>query len=307
MPRIEWSHDGSELLTCLDGTLRRGETIVDGPNILDARWRPDGSIVSIDTRDVPRLHGTESVALSDGSFRGATRATIAGDTDSYVAITPPDPDGVYAIGLYVSTFEGKRRWQLNHEHGVSLDQHASLAISNDAHLVAIGYENLAWANYTAARNQGRGWIVIDTRKDRVIDRSWVATQRQPHRLEIVFDQRGRRIAMATPETQPCIGAIRVGRDEVYPREHLGGARAVALDDKGILAAYAYPTSVAAAPRRLRVDYLESGAKGGSKLEILDTLWIDPTIDDIVALAFDRTSRRIACLGASGAIDIVPVP
>jgi hypothetical protein len=59
--------------------------------------------------------------------------------------------------------------------------------------------------------------------------------------------------------------------------------------------------------RLRVDYLEPGVKRVSRIAILDALWIDSDLDDIVALAFDRTSRRIACRGASGSIDIVPVP
>ena len=40
---------------------------------------------------------------------------------------------------------------------------------------------------------------------------------------------------------------------------------------------------------------------------LDTLSIDPELPDLVAVAFSRDSRQLACLASTGAIEIVPVP
>jgi hypothetical protein len=43
------------------------------------------------------------------------------------------------------------------------------------------------------------------------------------------------------------------------------------------------------------------------VEVEDTLWLDPAVPDIAALAFDPDGRRIACLASDGTIDVVPVP
>jgi hypothetical protein len=43
------------------------------------------------------------------------------------------------------------------------------------------------------------------------------------------------------------------------------------------------------------------------LEIIDTLSIDPDLAEIAAIAFSPDSRRIACLGTDGNLDVVPVP
>ena len=99
------------------------------------------------------------------------------------------------------------------------------------------------------------------------------------------------------------GVIRLDREGPYPLAGPGGARAVALDDRGVLAAYAYATG----DKRLRVDYLSRYVRGAPVVEISDTLWIDPDAGELVALAFAPDSRRIACVDASGAIDVVPVP
>jgi len=305
-PRIEWSYDGAQLLTCAGGTLRRhgldgSPTIVDGPHLLDARWRGDGSIVAVDEMNVTkRYRGTEVIDMPREYQLVLTSARIA-DSDHYLGMN----DGQ----TFVATFDGNQRWKLDaYKHNVgSMEDRTSAAISTDGKLVAIGYETRAYANYSWSRKEGRGWLVIHTKKNQVIDRSWGATKRAPSATHLAFDAAGRRLALATPEPGPCTGVIRVGRDEKYPRDHAGGARAVAIDDRGILAAYAYPRSIEAAPRRLRVDYLEPGAKGGSQIGLVDTLWIEPDLEDIVALAFDRASRRIACLDANGRIDVVPVP
>ena len=72
--------------------------------------------------------------------------------------------------------------------------------------------------------------------------------------------------------------------------------------RGVIAAYGYRT----APR-LRFDYLSPDAKGAATVDVVDTLWLDSEVPDLVALAFSADSRRIACLASSRAIDVVPVP
>ncbi|MBA3502423.1 MAG: hypothetical protein M4D80_17585 [Myxococcota bacterium] len=305
--RIDWSYDGRELLTCGGGTLRRhtldgASTIVDGPDVLDARWRGDGSIIAIDRYNTIRTHRDGAMLESPREYQLVlTNAWIA-ESEWYL--------GMNVGQLFVASFDGRPRWRLDaykHEVG-QMEDRTSAAISDDGKLVAIGYETRAYANYSWQRKEGRGWAVVQTYEDKVLDRSWHATKRAPSAPQhLAFDASGRRLVFATPESGPAAGAIRIDRDDKYPRDHLGGARAAALDRKGILAVYAYPKTIEAAQRRLRVDYLEPGAKGPSKIAVVETLWIDPDLEDIVALAFDRTSRRIACLDASGAIDVVPVP
>ena len=298
--RIEWSRDGRELLSCFDGTLRRharGDAqILDGPNLLDARWRDDGSIVTID--DLNRLQRIRDGKIEALPCRAEVIVRAARITAADCYLARP------LHGLFVSSFAGEELWA---ERYVESDAPPSLAISNDGKLVAFATETHATADFNYQRKDGRGWRVIETRTKAVLDRTYAVTKRVPGATQLAFDAAGRRLAIATPEPGPSLGVVRVGKDETYAREHVGGARAVALDDKGILAAYAYPRSIEAAPRRLRVDYLEPGAKGGSRIALVETLWIDPDLDDIVALAFDRASRRIACLDASGRIDVVPVP
>ena len=309
MPRVEWSYAGTELLTCTAGTLRRHAldgaiTIVDGPHVLDACWHEDGSIVAIDEHELTRRYtGTSSKLIESNPPRGIASALIAGER--YLASRAGE--------LFAANIHRRWEWRLDpYKHSLGWwdnDGHVLAALSADGRLAAIAYQTRGDgdAHDAWSRAEGRGWVVFDTSKDEIIDRSWTSTKREASWTRLAFDATGKRLALATTEPGPCVGAIRTDRDEKYPRTHLGGATAVAIDRRGLLAAYAYPEAIAAAERRLRVDYLERGAKGGSAIAITDTLWIDPDITDIVALAFDRASRRIACLGASGTIDVVPVP
>jgi hypothetical protein len=43
------------------------------------------------------------------------------------------------------------------------------------------------------------------------------------------------------------------------------------------------------------------------VDILDTQTLESELPDLVALAFSRDRRRLACLSSTGAIEIVPVP
>ena len=295
MPLIDWSPEG-ELATLVAGTLRCGDRIVDGPSVLDARWRADGALAWIDDKGLRRFDRDGAVESIGEPLRTLSMARIA--IADVALVSGP-------AGTAVETLEGNTRWKLDWwKHGFgAIEQRTSMTISGDGRFIAVGYENEAYADYNYTRAQGRGFLVIDTVKDSIIDRQWWPSSRTSHPMPIAFDAKGKRIALAQPEEQPAIGAIRIGRGEKYAREHPGGARAVALDDRGILAAYAY----AKRERRLRVDYLETTAKGPSDIAILESLWIEPAVGDIVALAFDRQSRRIACLDANGRVDVVPVP
>jgi hypothetical protein len=73
-----------------------------------------------------------------------------------------------------------------------------------------------------------------------------------------------------------------------------------------MVAYGYPEPPAGARGRLVVDYLARSPSGASMVELVDTLAIDPEVE-LAAIAFSPDSRRIACLGSDGRLEIVPVP
>lgn len=284
--RLEWAYDSDALLSCVAGTLRRhvgdASTILDGPSILDARWRADGSIVSIDGESQLRRYADGITELPRVTARTLT-AVWLGTDDRYFALAP---DGS------ITTFDGIEVWR----YGFQTWGRVEVAASDDLRYVAVASETMG--------SEGRRWIAIDTRNHTVANRQWVPAKLTSDLVKLAFDGACKRLAVVLPNAA-SVGAIRIGRSDTYPRDHLGGASAVALDARGLLAAYAYPRGTG--PRKLRVDYLERGVKGDTRIPIIDTLWIDPDLDDIIAVAFDRASRRIACLGASGTIEIVPVP
>jgi hypothetical protein len=300
LPRVDWSPSG-ELLIVLDGMLRIGERII--VDVLDARWRADG-FVWIDDRGVYRIERDGEVETIGEPLRTLEFAAIASVDKALVVGRYSDPRA-QGYGMTVEAIAGSTQWRFDPwKHGTTtIGDITSRAVSGDGRYVAFGYENPAYADLAYSRKQGRGFIVLDTRTDTIVDRTWWEASREPLAMQLALDGKGKRIALAQPEPQPAIGAMRIKRDEKYPRTHPGGARAVAIDDKGVLAAYAYPKG----ERRLRVDYLASGAAGPSEIEIRDTLWIEPDCGDVVALAFDRKSHHIACLDATGRVDVVPVP
>jgi hypothetical protein len=302
LPRVDWSPSG-ELLTVVDGTLRIGERVVDGPDVRDARWRADG-FVWIDARGVYRIERDGEVETIGEPLRKIVFAAIAA-VDKTLVVAHYDRPGTPGFGMMIDVIAGNTAWRFDpwKHGGASIGDITSRAISGDGRFVAIGYENPAVADFNYSRKQGRGFMVIDTRTDTVCDRTWWEASRELRAMHLALDGKGKRVAFAQPETQPAIGAMRIKRDENYVRNHAGGACAVAIDDKGVLAAYAYPKG----ERRVRVDYLAPGADGPSEIALRDTLWIEPDCGDIVALAFDRKSHHIACLDATGRVDVVPVP
>jgi hypothetical protein len=298
--RIDWSPDGTELLTCIAGTVRRhavggGSTVVEGPDLLDARWRGDGTIAMVDARGAIHRHAPAGAVTVGRGTHPLVQARIAGGTDCYL--------GRSTDIMRIARFDGEALWDWNaYKHGLAAYEHriTAIAVSDDAGYVAIGHEKRGEADFSGGLSEGRGWLVIDVETDRIVDRSWTRIRREPASQQLVFDRASRRLAIATPERGPCCGAIRIDRDERYARGHEGGSRAVAFDARGIVAVYAHP------PDRLRVDYLEPGAKGGSAIQVLDTLWITHELDDVIALAI-HASRRIACVSSTARVDIVPVP
>jgi hypothetical protein len=300
LPRVDWSPRG-ELLVVLDGMLCIGERVI--VDVLDARWRDDG-FVWIDNRGVYRIERDGEVETIGEPLRTLELAVIASVDKALVVGRYTDPRA-QGYGMTVEAIAGSTAWRFDPwKHGATaIGDITSRAISGNGRYVAIGYENTAYADFNASRKQGRGFMVLDTRADTIVDRTWWEASREPRAMQLALDGKGKRVAFAQPETQPALGAMRIKRDEKYVRNHPGGARAVALDDKGVLAAYAYPKG----ERRLRVDYLAPGADGPSEIAIRDTLWIEPDCGDIVALAFDRKSHHIACLDATGRVDVVPVP
>jgi hypothetical protein len=153
---------------------------------------------------------------------------------------------------------------------------------------------------------GRGWLVIELASEEPFDRHFIEVARDDAPMAFAFDRRGRRFAHASPERVDDVGAIRLDRGDSYARNHAGGARCVAFDPHGVMVAYGYSQPPAGARGRLVVDYLARSTAGGSMIEIVDTLSIDPGVD-VAAVAFSPDSRRIACLGSDGALEIVPVP
>ncbi|MEP6863582.1 MAG: hypothetical protein ABJE66_23355, partial [Deltaproteobacteria bacterium] len=123
-----------------------------------------------------------------------------------------------------------------------------------------------------------------------------------------FDYAGTRLATAVPDPGTSWGVTRLEvEDKDFARTVAGGAHAVALDHGGLLAAYAYAKPPAGARGRLRIDYLSPAAEGAATVETIDTLSIEPELPDLIALAFSRDSRQLACLSSTGAIEIVPTP
>jgi hypothetical protein len=218
-----------------------------------------------------------------------------------------------AIDRDVYDFHDHTRWTYRPD---DYDVHASSPVH--VALAPTG-ARLAFAHATLPddkRPSGRGWIVIavDTAAtDAVVarpsgrkpnlDRHWLQTRAEPGPTVFAFSADGARMIHASPESTPHVGAIRIGKDRAYTETHPGGAHAIALDARGIIAAYAYPD----APRRFRIDYLDPEDSQASMIDVIDSLYIEPSLPDVAALAFSPDSHAIACLAKTGAIEIVPVP
>ena len=270
--------------------------------VLDARWLPDGRILAIDDRGTMIWHA-DGVLVAQRhmpAFRPPHTIAIAAGGTKFVAVgrgarTAPEE-------VYVTAVEGEREWTLNpHGHDAFAMDRVSVAISGDSAIVAIGYQT-----DRAARR--RDFVVIDLATDELLDRGF-ARHAEPSSARgtmlLAFDATGDRL-IASGHTE-SLGVIRVGRGDGYQRHDASGAVAVALDDSGNLAAFGFAATPDGARGRLRVDYLSHAPDGAPTVEVIDTLSLDPALPDLVALAFSRDSRSLACLASNGAIEVVPVP
>jgi hypothetical protein len=327
-PRIEWSPDCTRVLACQRGelgihTLDGSRTALGDRAILDARWGSDDAIIAVDARGWPEHYDRRGIP--SGRFREASNrsiglydsAAIAAGGSAYVALSQHH----VFVG---STADREQLWWLDpNEHAVHYSQNRIAgALSTDASVLALGFEIRDYSELLrrpdAPTRCQRGLLVLALAATRHGPSRWVRATELDRRysdivgdggpLRFAFDKgrySRRRLAIAPPAGEAGAGVIRVDKREAYVPGRPGGATAVALDDRGILAAWAYRTGVA--ERRLQIDYLAPEPKGAPVVEIQDTLWIDPDLDDLVAIAFDSSGRRIACLGADGNVEIVPVP
>jgi len=307
--RLVWS--GARIASLVDGRVRvheaDGAVLVEPPferPVLDLDVDARGGVLTFDDtgglrRWLPHAHGRTQLPLRPTSVSLAARRRLL------VA----DAAGARPS---VHTLDGRHVWTFSFaDHALHASGARSAVLAPDGAALAISYATLPGD----PRPPGRGWIVlaVDATKPgeqvafKELDRHWLQTSAEPGPTLFAFDARAARMIHASPETTPHVGAIRIGKQRKdparYTTAHPGGAHAIALDPRGIIAAYAYPD----APRRVRVDYLDPADAELSMIEVLETLTIDPALPDVAALAFSPDSHAIACLSRSGAIEIVPVP
>jgi hypothetical protein len=302
--RIEWDPLDVAVATLVGGVVRihEGTHVREhSHDVLDMRWLADGPIFTIDRRN--HLRWTRDGKLTANQLRepshhaGLIDATIAAGGDRFVAIEARRDFA--SVDVTVETIPPRKIFGPRLE-GIDPAIRPSTAISGDGRRLALGYITDA--------TRGRGFAVFDIESEKMIDRSWSAHAVDLEaRLALELDYTGARLAQALPDPSPALGVIRVNTGEVYPRQMTGGATAVAIDRSGELVAYAYREPPAGARGRLRFDYLDLKRMGGVLVDILDSQTLESELPDLVALAFSRDRRRLACLSSTGAIEIVPVP
>lgn len=313
-PRLDWAPGDSSIVSYrnrlvqlhdANGVAKRE---LASERIYDVRWRDDGMIVVLDDRGSLTFDRGGALVRQThfriDYLRTPYAASMSANGDRYVALGDRE---IFAVQLEGGE-KPERIWTLHAaSYGVGLgergDRTASsrvgIEMSPDGRLVAIGYPG-----------GGRAWIVIELATDQFLQRSAGKSElgKAASPQLFAFDHAGTRVAHAVPDPGTSWGVTRL---EVEDRELLrtvpGAARAVALDRGGLLAAYAYAKPPDGERGRLRIDYLSPATTGPATVETIDTLSIDPELPDIVALAFSRDSRQLACLASTGAIDIVPTP
>lgn len=301
--RIEWDPLDAAIATCLEGVVaihEGGSSREVARGVFDMRWLADGPMFTIEHPGHLRWRRDGKIVEDEARVpqwnqEWLAGAVIAASGARFIAI---DTDRGGSTRIAVETTSGPLfRPRLD---GARYGGPKSVALSGNGARVAIAYDT---------DEAGRGIAVWDVDDQKLLDRTWAA---QPIEREataaIAFDHAGKRLAIAVPEVGiASLGAIRIDAGETYPRRLIGGVTAVALEDRGQLAAYAYREVPAGARGRLRFDYLATGAKGDVAIEILDTQTLEHELPDVVACAFSRDRRRLACLASTGAIEIVPVP
>lgn len=277
--------------------------------VYDVRWCDDGRIVVLDDRGSVTFTRDGAIAEQTNYRTGLAApqaASLSGNGERYVAQTER---AIFAVQLGGARPE--QIWTFHaRSYGVSLGDRSSqigIEMSPNGELVAIGY------TAQEAGRAGRGWLVIELASDQFLQRAWIKPEARKERAELfAFDIAGKRVAHAVADAGETWGVTRLDAEhgtqpDAFARTVPGGAHAVALDRGGLLAAYAYPHTPPGARGRLRVEYLSPNDEGPATVEVLDALSLDPDLPDVVALAFSRDSRSIACLASDGAIEVVPVP
>ncbi|MFT3691527.1 MAG: hypothetical protein QM831_00185 [Kofleriaceae bacterium] len=293
MIRIEWDPLDASTATLIDRVVR-----VDGielcDRVFDMRWLGDGQIMTFSDDNMVRWwkDGVDIARSHRGSGGLPIRAVISanGDRIALVGTTLVEVEVVPARRIF-------HEWLDGHDARLGL----SVELSGDGTRLAVGY-------IAGGENRGRGFMVYDVDRGKLVDRNFF-----PHAvgledlLGLALDYPGKRLAQAVPEPVTSLGVIRVDTGEIYPRRMPGDATAVAMDRSGELVAYAYREPPDGARGRLRFDYLDRAAKGGVLVDVLDTQWLECELPSISAMAFSHDRRRLACLSLTGAIEIVPVP
>ena len=316
-PRLDWAPGDSAIvsyrnrLVQLHDATGRATRELASERIYDVRWRDDGQIVVLDDRGSVTFD-REGALVQQTHFRidpmrTPHAASMSANGDRYVALGEAE--------LFAVQLEGERPeriWTLHAQsYGMSLGERGyrtsstrvGIAMSPDGRLVAVGYPG-----------GGRSWIVIEVDSDRFLQRSTIRMDaariggKANAPQLFAFDYAGTRLATAVPDPGMCWGVTRLEvEDKEFARTVPGGAHAVEVDRGGLLAAYAYAKPPDGARGRLRIDYLSPEAEGAATVETIDTLSIEPELPDVIALAFSRDSRQLACLASTGAIEIVPTP
>ncbi len=312
--RIDWSPDGTGLVTCLGGAVRlhdvRGEITRElaATNVLDARWLADGRIISLDGRGALVWY-RDGVLVEHRDIDFQPPALPPGRSDriipiaAYLSASGMQLVAVTEFEVFVATTGGKRTWKFpGLSRRVMSTGVTSAALAANGNLVAIGFHKLL------LRQLGRGWTVIDLLDaDTWRHYNWLDQPPDERPISFAFDRLGRRLVMTGPEADDGFGAIRVGLGDPVLRTHPGRAAAVALDDAGARAAFVYPDPLPDTHMAVRLDYLSPNHGGPPNVEVLETIWISHELADVVAIAFDRKGRNLACLSSSGEIEVLPVP
>jgi len=293
--KIAWSPDSTRFVARLpDRRIRLHE--VDGSLLrpmgmaLDVGWSSDGEhVLSIDDKATVRWHGPVGVERQQRLAHGdnADRAAFAPKVLS-VAYVEQRPAQVV-----IATLHDKPSVIEPMKHGIRIGEITELALSPDAGHVAVG-----WHTRTE-----RGIAVFDVRRDRLVVRETyeVRAAYPVVALAFAFDDAGSRLAFALADRGVLHGGIfELARgDGDRPAVHASGAHAVALDARGLIAAFARG-------RELVFEFLDE-ARAGASVRVESTLAYESNLPDLVALAFDPTSRWLACLATDGTIDVMPVP
>ena len=316
-PRLDWAPGDSAIVSYRNRLVQMhdagGRAIRElaSERIYDVRWRDDGHIVVLDDRGSVTFDHTGALVQQThfriDVLRAPYAASMSANGDRYVALGEAE--------LFAVQLEGERPeriWTLHAQsYGMSLGERGyrtpstrvGIEMSPDGRLVAVGYPG-----------GGRSWIVIEVDTDRFLQRSTIRMDaariggKANAPQLFAFDYAGTRLATAVPDPGMCWGVTRLEVDDRdFARTVPGGAHAVALDRGGNLAAYAYAKAPDDARGRLRIDYLSPATEGAATVETLDTLTIEPELPDVIAIAFSRDSRQLACLASTGAIEIVPTP